>query len=354
MTKPMQNTPHKGKMSLNHSKLSLSSLGLICTHVAEGHKKAVLCVQASDHLLFSGSKDRSVKVWNMVTGQEILSLDGHPNNVNVVRHCPNTGLVYTVSLCFVKIWDIRSKAACIRALSSSGGHHLPSSFYQRSIHRTNEMPDNEQLINDLHLSPHDSSRHLFVATGTAVNVWDLNKFAICTKLVGHQGNVMTMAVSHSSRPTIITGSKDHYVKIYRHEDWSASQGNCSPTATLSPPHMDGVESLAYLDEKNILFTSSRDKSIKKWDMTSQTVMKASYQAHSNWVCSLSAIKSRRHGSMLVSGGRNGVMKVWDVNTLNSLGELRAHTSNINCIASNSDSLFTASSDGTLKVWKYGT
>lgn len=35
---------------------------LICTNVAEGHTKAVLSVFATDELLFSASKDRTVKV----------------------------------------------------------------------------------------------------------------------------------------------------------------------------------------------------------------------------------------------------------------------------------------------------
>ena len=37
--------------------------------------------------------------------------------------------------------------------------------------------------------------------------------------------------------------------------------------------MDGVESLAYSSDENVLFSGSRDKSMKKWDMNTKTVMK---------------------------------------------------------------------------------
>ena len=51
------------------------------------------------------------------------------------------------------------------------------------------------------------------------------------------------------------------------------QGNVIPSVSLAPPHMDGVESLAYSTKNNVLFSSSRDKSIKKWDMSKKTVIK---------------------------------------------------------------------------------
>ena len=55
--------------------------------------------------------------------------------------------------------------------------------------------------------------------------------------------------------------------------YGGGQGNVNPSCTLEPPHMDGVESLAFSPANNVLFSSSRDKSIKKWDMKSKTVLK---------------------------------------------------------------------------------
>lgn len=72
--------------------------------------------------------DRSCKMWNLVTGQEIASLKGHPNNVVSIKYCSHTGLVFTVSTSYIKVWDIRDSARCIRTLTyvaggrSWGGH----------------------------------------------------------------------------------------------------------------------------------------------------------------------------------------------------------------------------------------
>ncbi|CAK8681521.1 unnamed protein product [Clavelina lepadiformis] len=340
----------KGQMQPYVSKsVTARSSPLLCTQVAKGHHKAVLCVQATDHLLFSGSKDRSVKVWNLVTGQEIMSLDGHPNNVNVVRHCPVTGLVYSVSLCYIKVWDIRSRARCIRVLSASGSHHLPNNFLS-NVSRTNHMPDNEMQINDLKLSADNNM--FYCASTTQVKIWDLNKFSVIGKLTGHTGNIMTMAVPTSGNVSVVTGGKDHFIKVY---DLSGgTQGIINPTVTLDPPHMDGVETLALSSEKNILFSGSRDKSIKKWNVSSRAVIKSEYQAHSNWVCALDLIKSEDNDEVLVSGGRSGFLKLWDVESFGSIGSIRAHSDTINYIASNRTHIFTASSDRTIGIWKRGS
>nr|CAB3259095.1 kinesin-like protein KIF21A [Phallusia mammillata] len=336
----------RGRMNPYNPKVTTPrSSPLTCVQVAEGHHKPVLSVQATDHLLFSASKDRSVKVWNLVTGQEIMSLDGHPNNVNVVRHCPHTGLVYSVSLCYIKVWDIRSHAKCVRVLSTSGTHHLPSSF-MGTMSRTNKMPDNEHQINDIQLSP--DSKMLFCASSTHVKIWELNKFSIVGKLTGHTGNIMTLVVP-KNESTVITGAKDHFIKVYDYAN--GIQGNISPSQALEPPHMDGVESLAYSPASQILFSGSRDKSIKKWDMKSKSVMKSEYQAHINWVCALDLINSDDGDEILVSGGRGGMLKLWDMESFGSIGSVRAHSETINCIASNRQHIFTASSDRSVKVWK---
>lgn len=92
-----------------------------CVSVAEGHGKPVLSVHATNELLFSGSKDRSVKIWDLNSQKEIQSLSEHPNLVNAVKYSEQMKLVFSVSSSYVKVWDLRIKPnVCIKTLSSSG------------------------------------------------------------------------------------------------------------------------------------------------------------------------------------------------------------------------------------------
>ncbi|CAM1321338.1 KIF21B (predicted) [Pycnogonum litorale] len=339
------NTYH-GKINVYTSKSASSkSSPLICSHVAEGHSKAVLSVIATDDLLFSSSKDRTVKIWDLNRGQEIQSLTGHPNNVTVVRYSEPTHLCFSVSTSYIKVWDIRmNPSQCLKTLSSSGlTTHGPLVLSTPS--RTLQVPPGETQINDIALN--SSGSVLFSAAGNSVRLWDLRKFHCIGKLSGgHQAPVMCLAVDDFGKDniTVITGSKDHYIKVFEVSD--AQSGVHTPKLNLEPPHYDGIQSLAISGDH--LFSGSRDTCIKKWDLANEFLMQSLNQAHKDWICDLNILPG---GNVLLSSCRQGYLKMWSVDTCSSLGEIRAHNSPINSIATNSNCVFTASNDHTIRMWR---
>ncbi|XP_013881947.1 kinesin-like protein KIF21A isoform X3 [Austrofundulus limnaeus] len=320
---------------------SSRSASLQCVHVAEGHGKAVLCVDCTDDLLFTGSKDRTCKVWNLVTGQEIMSLAGHPNNVVSVRY--SSSLVFTVSTSYIKVWDIRDSAKCIKTLTSSGQVNV-GDICASTTSRTVTIPAGENQINQIALNPNGTV--LYTAAGNSVRVWDLRKFASTGKLMGHQGPVMCLTVDQSgnNQDLVITGSKDHYIKLFDVSE--GSLGSISPTHNFEPPHYDGIESLVV--QGDIFFSGSRDNGIKKWDLDRKDLLQQVPNAHRDWVCALGLVPG---SPALLSGCRGGVLKLWHTDTLGALGELKGHESPINSITANSSHLFTASDDRTVKIWR---
>ncbi|XP_071346973.1 kinesin-like protein KIF21A isoform X6 [Trachinotus anak] len=320
---------------------SSRSATLQCVHVAEGHNKAVLCVDCTDDLLFTGSKDRTCKVWNLVTGQEIMSLAGHPNNVVSVRY--SSSLVFTVSTSYIKVWDIRDSAKCIRTLTSSGQVNV-GDVCASNTSRTVTIPAGENQINQIALNPNGTV--LYAAAGNSVRVWDLRRFASTGKLTGHLGPVMCLTVDQSgnNQDLVITGSKDHYVKLF--DVAEGSLGSISPTHNFEPPHYDGIESLVV--QGDIFFSGSRDNGIKKWDLDRKDLLQQVPNAHRDWVCALGVVPG---SPALLSGCRGGVLKLWHTDTLGTLGELKGHESPINSISTNSSHLFTASDDRTVKIWR---
>uniref|UniRef100_A0A8C2T460 Kinesin family member 21B n=1 Tax=Coturnix japonica TaxID=93934 RepID=A0A8C2T460_COTJA len=255
--------------------------------------------------------DRSCKMWNLVTGQEIASLKGHPNNVVSIKYCSHTGLVFTVSTSYIKVssGQVISGDAC-----------------------------GEHQINQIALNPTGTT--LYAATGNSVRIWELSRLQPVGKLSGHTGPVMCLTVSQtaSNHDLVVTGSKDHYVKVF--EIAEGVVGNVGPTHNFQPPHYDGIECLAI--QGDILFSGSRDNGIKKWDLEAQIP-----RAHKDWVCALAFIPGR---PMLLSAYRGGVIKVWNVDNFSPVGEIKGHDSPINAICTNSKHIFTASSDLTVKLW----
>uniref|UniRef100_A0A8B9GYG9 Kinesin family member 21A n=1 Tax=Astyanax mexicanus TaxID=7994 RepID=A0A8B9GYG9_ASTMX len=328
---------------INPVPVSKSSRGatLQCVHVAEGHSKAVLCVDSTDDLLFTGSKDRTCKVWNLVTGQEIMSLGGHPNNVVSVRY--SSSLVFTVSTSYIKVWDIRDSAKCIRTLASSG-QVSSGDACAATTNRTVTIPTGENQINQISLNP--TGTVLYAAAGNSVRMWDLRRFVSTGKLTGHLGPVMCLTVDHSGngQDLVITGSKDHYIKMF--DVTEGALGSISPTHNFEPPHYDGIESVVV--QGDCLFSGSRDNGIKKWDLAHKDLQQQVPNAHRDWVCALGVVPG---SPALLSGCRGGVLKLWHTDTLSALGELRGHESPINSISTNNSLVFTASDDRTVKIWR---
>lgn len=69
---------------------------------------------------------------------------------------------------------------------------------------------------------------LYAAAGSQVRIWDIRKFSSTGKLSGgHQAAVMCLAVGNQPPGTsavedraeyVVTGSKDHYVKVFEVRD----------------------------------------------------------------------------------------------------------------------------------------
>uniref|UniRef100_A0A3P8VYV7 Kinesin family member 21A n=1 Tax=Cynoglossus semilaevis TaxID=244447 RepID=A0A3P8VYV7_CYNSE len=312
---------------------------LLCVYVAEGHTKPVLCVDATDDLLFTGSKDRTCKVWNLVTGQEIMSLADHPSSVVSVRY--TSSLVFTVSTAYIKVWDIRDSAKCIRTLTSSG---QVGSGDTCSSSRSLSIPPGESQINQICLNP--SGSFLYAAAGNSVRMWDLRKFASTGKLTGHSGPVMCLTVDKlgHGQDVVLTGSKDRHIKMFVIAE--GAQGSVTSSHSFEPSHQDGVESLTVYGD--VLFSGSRDYHIKKWDLASKRLLQQSASAQTDWVSALGVVPG---SPVLLSGCRGGLLRLWNTDSLAPLGEVRGHDSPINGLAVNGSQVFTASDDRTVKIWE---
>ncbi|XP_062374791.1 kinesin-like protein KIF21A [Sardina pilchardus] len=324
--KPAENRP--GVINAVQGGREARGAKLQCVHVAEGHSKALLCVDATDDLLFTGSKDRTCKVWNLVTGQEIMSLGDHPSSVVSVRY--SSSLVFTVSTAYIKVWDIRDSAKCIRTLTSSG-QVTPGDSCAALGNRGVTIPPGENQINQIALNP--TGTFLYAAAGNAVRMWDLRRFVSTGKLTGHHGPVMCLTVGQTGngQDVVITGSKDHKIKMF--DILEGSQGSVPPTHSFDPAHLDGIESLAV--HGDVLFSGARDHSIKRWDLSRKHLLQmfdilegsqgSVPPTHSFDPAHLDGIESLAvHGDVLFSGARDHSIKRWDLSRKHLL-QVRPYT-----------------------------
>lgn len=314
---------------------------------------------ATSEVLFSGSKDGSAKIWDLTQGIEVLSLNDHPDAVNVVRYDEYNKLIFTCSKSVIKLWDPRmDPVSCIQSLSYVGHCDVLSVCFNVvfSLSSSGLVVDgsvNESnSIHDMRLNAHGST--MFCATEKLVRIFDLRTYQSIGKLnTGHKSLVTCLAVDEEERNdsrTVITGSKDHTVKVFELD--ANISGIHTPKSTLKPPHYDGIEALRLTHRGRFLFSGGRDGCIKKWDLSFPRMVATLSNCHRDWVL---AIDTLMNDTVLLSGCRAGFLRVWDVEDCRSYGsEIQAHHAPINDIATipQTEIAFTASGDHTINLWRY--
>ena len=83
-----------------------------------GHRASVTCLAVSSGLLYSGSSDRTVRVWHTATGDCVQVLEGHRDRINCVVVSKDRFVYSGSSDCTVRSWD----AAAGAQLRVFGGH----------------------------------------------------------------------------------------------------------------------------------------------------------------------------------------------------------------------------------------
>ncbi|XP_021948047.1 kinesin-like protein KIF21A isoform X2 [Folsomia candida] len=277
---------------------------LSLTHTAEGHTKPVISMQATDSKLFTGSKDSTAKEFDLQSGVELATYSGHPNNVQYVKFLESEETLLTASSYVVKLWDIRS-GTCQKTLTSSGSAVDKISFDSRLL------PQGEHQIQSIAVL----RNYLYTTFDNRIRVWDRRQLNSSIGMLAgkHSSNIMCLAASENVQingdvcDIIVSGSKDHYVKLYLIKP-DQSVESVQPRKNLNPPHYDGIEAL--LIKGSEVYSGSRDTCIKRWDMAESKMICCSSNAHAGWITGISNLPDSSLDYIL-SSSRDGSVKIWD-------------------------------------------
>lgn len=80
-----------------------------CLSVLTGHTGAIHCLRIHNDLLVSGSADTTAKIWSVSTGQCLHTLGGHPSYVTIAEFNDSYTLLATGSGGgLIKIWSVEN------------------------------------------------------------------------------------------------------------------------------------------------------------------------------------------------------------------------------------------------------
>ncbi|MGF1512724.1 MAG: 4-Cys prefix domain-containing protein [Elainellaceae cyanobacterium] len=165
------------------------------------------------------------------------------------------------------------------------------------------------------------------------------------QLNDHRGAVTAIATGDT---IVVSGGSDRAIRIWT---W---QGECRQVIQALPwfgkGHRDRISALQIGDDGLTLLSSSDDGTLCEWSLVDCS--RQSLVVSSGWgISAFTAIPG-----LLVSGGTNGTLQLWDLQKKTVIESWRQHQARISglAISPNQQILLSASTDGTVRLWSLQT
>ena len=331
--------------------------------VLRGHSRAVRCLQFDQRLLFTGGMDGTVRLWNWQAGECLRVLDGHQDGVVTLHY--NGYLLATGSAdSTIQVWNFRNGEKFILrghqdwvncvllwdGKTSPGDLDptTPPQFSQLSNRASSPGPSGS-LAPDSSVKYDgpsvDSGAMLFSGSddGT-VKLWDLNTRECVRTFEGHKAQVQTLKV-------LLVDLSESERDARRRARRSATP---PPTASLaSADRMSYFAPASGFGQALISETPATGslapvvpQSIKASNIVDLASISPRIYLHPE----LPVVEDETKKPVLVTGSLDGTVKLWDVETGKETGTLFGHIEGVWAVDIDALRLASASHDRTVKVW----
>ena len=312
-----------------------------------------------NHLAFSNdnrilatgeSKNGVVQLWDVVTGEELLTLPLTSKSDSVSEIGFSTDdktLITPTNLGDIYHWDVSSGNLQLQI----GSYRPDLAFIEEdgkpSMHSFDVLALSANSTTFVSGDPKDGKIRLWeTGTGRQLSIFKAKtKFAGISRKEREPQKGIHALVFSSDTKTAASGHDDNTVRL-----WNVTDG--TEIATLKG-HTGRINTLKFSPNKSILASSSADKTIVLWNVDKkrrQTVL----TGHRAGVRELTFSPD---GNILASGSMDGTIRFWNANTGREMSIFATgHTGWIGDVAFSADNttIATATSTGSVQIWNVET
>ncbi|KAF9237048.1 quinon protein alcohol dehydrogenase-like superfamily [Melanogaster broomeanus] len=307
-----------------------STSGELVTKPMGGGNITVIAFSPDNQRIASGSSDGSVRLWDALSGKEVLNImQGHQGAVyGLVFSNDGSMLVSASKDKSIVVWDTNTFSIV----------HGPLTGHQKSILALAFSPVGTRFVSG--------------SRDRSIRIWDAMTGEEAIPRIKHQGGGVTSLVYTPDGSRIISGSDDRTIRI-----WDADKGTLvyRPTADLeSAPftltgHNSDIYSLAVSPCGTLLASASKDTTVRLWDLSTGTELSHLVRQHR---LAVRCVVFSRDGKRIVTGSQDATVRVWDVESVGSMGAQKRHKSLVSHLAFSADGkrIVSGGLDKTVRMW----
>ena len=305
----------------------------------------------------SASTDKTIRIWDAQTGEEVATLTGHTAAVVTVAYSPDGSKLASGSEdSTIRLWDtrtgqelqvIREHATSIRSVVfrpdgqvlATGSEDHQIRLWDLQSGRVGWIRGQDGELMGLAFSP-DGGRLVSTARDNKILLWNVSDPLSVEQIRMLEPRGFSMCIAFSPDGTrIAAGSNDNVIL------WDADSGQ---EINRFVAHATWIHSLQFSPDGTRLASCGDDKQVKLWDARSGQEL-ATFTGHSQRCMSVAFSPD---GSSLASASHDFTVKRWDARSFDPAQTLRGHTLFIDSLAFNpqGNRLASASFDKTIKLW----
>jgi WD40 repeat protein len=318
-----------------------------------------IAISPDDLLVANAGSDGKILIWQISTGKNLLSIKAHDGHImGLVFTADSKKLISSSFDRYIKIWDL-GNGDCIQSWQSlvpiyginlsNDGHILASSCESGDILLWNVSTG--ELLKTLigHTSTATNIAFqpggILLASGSfdsTIKLWNLVTGECVNTLTEHTDVIWSIAFN-SFGTQLISGSFDTSIKI-----WDVQAGLCLQTI---PANVRAISVVMFSPDDQKIISASQDSTIQIWEATQLDNWQCIrvLQGHQNNIWSIALDSS---GKTLISSDLSGILKIWDLESGQSLKTFRSASTAFRALAFHptSNLLASSSEDGKIRLW----